>query len=104
MLILECIKLHILKVDGGMVANEWFCQYLADTLNVPVVRPKVMETTALGAALLAAFQAGDITELNQLAEANPCQREFEANATDSAREQRLTQWHKAVKATLLMTS
>ena len=94
----------ILKVDGGMVANEWFCQYLADTLNVPVVRPKVMETTALGAALLAAFQAGDITELNQLAEANPCQREFEANATDSAREQRLTQWHKAVKATLLMTS
>ena len=92
----------ILKVDGGMVANEWFCQYLADTLDVPVVRPKVMETTALGAALLAALQAGDITELNQLAEANPCQRAFEANATDSDREQRLTKWHKAVKATLLM--
>jgi len=92
----------ILKVDGGMVANEWFCQYLADTLDVPVVRPKVMETTALGAALLAAFQAGNISELNQLAEANPCQREFEANATDNDREQRLTLWHKAVKATLLM--
>ena len=92
----------ILKVDGGMVANEWFCQYLADTLDVPVVRPKVMETTALGAALLAAFQATDITELNQLAEANPCQRELEANATDSDREQRLTQWHKAVQATLHM--
>ena len=96
------IRPTILKVDGGMVANEWFCQYLADTLDAPVVRPKVMETTALGAALLAAFQAGAITDLNQLAEANPCQRQFEANASDSDREHRLTQWHKAVKATLLM--
>lgn len=92
----------ILKVDGGMVANEWFCQYLADTLNAPVVRPKVMETTALGAALLAACQAGDISGLNALATANPCQRQFSPSASQSDRDNRLTQWHKAVKATLLM--
>ncbi|OFI35705.1 glycerol kinase [Alteromonas lipolytica] len=92
----------VLKVDGGMVANEWFCQYLADTLDAPVVRPQIMETTALGAALLAAFQAGDITGLTALATANPCQREFAADTPDSLREKHLAKWQKAVKATLLM--
>lgn len=93
----------MLKVDGGMVANEWFCQYLADTLDVPVIRPEVMETTALGAALLAAFQAGAIDSLDELARANPCQHQFEANASEKDRTLRLEKWRKAVKATLLMT-
>ncbi|MDC8829481.1 glycerol kinase GlpK [Alteromonas gilva] len=90
-----------LKVDGGMVANEWFCQFLADTLNVPVVRPHIMETTALGAALLAAMQAGDIAGLNDLATATPCQKTFTPTA-NSDRETQLVRWQKAVQATLLM--
>ena len=93
----------ILKVDGGMVANEWFCQYLADTLNVSVVRPKIMETTALGAALLAALQAGDINSLNDLATANPCARQFTPATEAKIRAQRLLKWHQAVKAALIMT-
>jgi glycerol kinase len=47
-----------LRVDGGMVANDWLLQTLADLLEIPVVRPRVVETTALGAAFLAGLQAG----------------------------------------------
>ena len=46
------------RVDGGMVANDWICQFLADMLNLPVERPKVIETTALGAAYLAGLETG----------------------------------------------
>jgi glycerol kinase len=51
-------RLRTLKVDGGMVANEWFCQRLADLTGLPVDRPVVTETTALGAAYLAGLGAG----------------------------------------------
>jgi glycerol kinase len=51
-----------LKVDGGMAANDWFCQFLADVLAIEVERPANLETTALGAALLAARQVGVWTE------------------------------------------
>ena len=47
-----------LKIDGGMVVNNWFCQHLADVLDVEVLRPAVAETSAYGAALLAGVQAG----------------------------------------------
>ena len=43
---------RLVKVDGGMVMNNWFSQYLADIINVKVLRPKVYETTALGAAFM----------------------------------------------------
>ena len=48
----------VLRVDGGMVANDWLCQHLADILDLPVERPRVIETTALGCAMLAALGAG----------------------------------------------
>jgi glycerol kinase len=51
-------RLRTLKVDGGMVANDWFCQRLADLTGLPVDRPVVTETTALGAAYLAGLGAG----------------------------------------------
>ena len=47
------LKPRIVKIDGGMVANNWFSQFLADVINLKVIRPKVLETTALGAALFA---------------------------------------------------
>lgn len=56
----------ILRVDGGMVANNWVCQFLADVLRVRVDRPKVTETTALGAASLAGLQAGIFDSLESL--------------------------------------
>ena len=48
----------VLRVDGGMVASDWTMQFLADILDAPVDRPKVLETTALGAAYLAGYRAG----------------------------------------------
>jgi len=60
------VRLTALKVDGGMVFNELLMQFQADILNVPVIRPKVAETTALGAAYAAGLAVGywqDISEL-----------------------------------------
>jgi glycerol kinase len=61
------VSLTKLRVDGGMVGNNWVCQFLTDILNVPVQRPKIMETTALGAAYLAGLKAGIYPSLNALA-------------------------------------
>ena len=60
------LKPRIVKVDGGMVANNWFTQFLADIINLKVVRPKILETTALGVALLAGYQIGEYKSLNQI--------------------------------------
>ena len=54
----EAGALRSLRIDGGMSANAWFCQFLADLLEVPVERPAVLETTALGAAFLAGLATG----------------------------------------------
>ncbi len=56
-----------LRVDGGMVINDWLTQFIADALQVPVVRPRVTETTALGAAFLAGLGAGVYASLDELA-------------------------------------
>ena len=56
-----------LRVDGGMVANDWLCQFLADILDVPVERPVVTETTALGAACLAGLEVGLYPSLEAVA-------------------------------------
>ena len=50
--------IEALRIDGGMVQNDWLCQFLADLLDVTVQRPRVIETTALGAAMLAGVGAG----------------------------------------------
>ena len=56
-----------LRVDGGMVANNWLCQFQADILQLPVVRPEITETTALGAAFLAGLHAGVYDSLDDIA-------------------------------------
>ncbi len=55
-----------LRVDGGMVANDWLVQYLADTLRIPIERPRVLETTALGAAFFAGLQVGVYGSLDDI--------------------------------------
>ena len=60
------LKPRIVKIDGGMVANNWFSQFLADVINLKVIRPKVLEITALGAALFAGYQIGEFKSLNQI--------------------------------------
>ena len=65
-----------LKIDGGMVANSWFCQKLSNILGVEVERPKIIETTSLGAAFLAGISAGLFDDLNGLKESREIERTF----------------------------
>src|SRR5688500_6240007 len=65
-----------LRVDGGMVVNDWLAQNLADMLQIDVVRPAVVETTALGAAFLAGLQAGIYGSLEEIAGLWKAERRF----------------------------
>ncbi len=85
-----------LRVDGGMVVNDWAVQSLADILQIPAVRPQVVETTALGAAYLAGLQVGVYDSLAQIAGLWAEQRRFEP-AMDAARAEALyAGWRDAV--------
>jgi glycerol kinase len=90
----------MLKVDGGMVANDWLCQYLADIVNLPIQRPALMETTALGAAYLAGLQAGVFGSLGTIASSWRCEHLFTPAMMDDYRQQKLTEWRLAVQRTL----
>ena len=61
------VAVTCLRVDGGMVANDWLCQFLADVANVRVERPVITETTALGAGMLAALGGGLVGSLDEAA-------------------------------------
>jgi glycerol kinase len=89
-----------LRVDGGMVANSWFCQYLADILDRPVDRPEVIETTALGAAWLAGLAVGLYPSMEAIAACWRRQRRFEPAMAAELREARLRGWAEAVRRTL----
>ena len=88
-----------LKVDGGMVHNALLMQFQADILGIPVVRPLVAETTALGAAYAAGLAVGFWSDLSEL-RANWGEAErYEPAITDTERDQALAQWKKAVERT-----
>lgn len=93
------VPLTELKVDGGMVANEALMQFQADILGVPVVRPKVTETTALGAAYAAGLAVGFWKDLGEL-EANWSEdKRWEPQMDEETRERNLRLWKKAVTRT-----
>lgn len=89
-----------IRVDGGMVANDWLCQFLADMLNVAVERPKVIETTALGAAYLAGLAVGVYKGLDAVAYGWHCERRFEPRMNAATRAQLYEGWKKAVQRVL----
>lgn len=86
-----------LRVDGGMVENNWVMQFLADILGVPVERPEVTETTALGVAYLAGLQAGLYKDLASIARHWHRQQRFEPRMADSHRGKLYDGWLDAVK-------
>jgi len=86
-----------LRVDGGLVENEWACQFLADILNVRVERPTVIETTAQGAAFLAALGAGLVESLDDLADCWNRDRVFEPAMGAATRERLYAGWIAAVR-------
>jgi glycerol kinase len=85
-----------LRVDGGMARNDWFLQFMADILGVEVVRPKNTETTALGAAILAAVGAGEFASLEEAASIWKLDRKFEPAMPQAERGTRLKGWKEAV--------
>ncbi len=90
----------VLRVDGGMTASEPAMQFLADILASPVDRPKVMETTALGAAYLAGRAAGLCPDLDGFAAQWRLDRRFEPRMGASERERKYSGWQDAVRRTL----
>jgi glycerol kinase len=90
----------VLKVDGGMVANDWLAQDLADVLRLTVERPAFVETTALGAAMLAGMGCGIFGSLEEAASMRAGVECFEPAMAPSVREARLKGWKKAVDGVL----
>lgn len=87
---------HI-RVDGGMVANNWLLQFLSDMLGANVDRPEIIETTALGAAYLAGLHAGIYQSLEELSQKWHCERRFEPKKDKQQRDELYTQWKEAVE-------
>lgn len=85
-----------LRVDGGMVANNWLMQFLADMLDAKVQRPEITETTALGVAYLAGLQAGIFDSLQQIGELWQQQTAFEPVMLQQQRDELYTGWQDAV--------
>jgi len=88
-----------LRVDGGMAANGWLCQFLADILRMPVERPRSLETTALGAAFLAGLATGVWGNLDDVARTCRAQDRFDPSIPDDRRNALLSGWHDAVERT-----
>jgi len=93
------VDLTELKVDGGMTANDALMQFQADILNVPVVRPVVAETTALGAAYAAGLAVGFWANLDELRANWQEDKRWEPQLDDAERERTLRLWKKAVTKT-----
>ena len=93
------VKLTALKVDGGMVFNELLMQFQADILNVPVIRPKVAETTALGAAYAAGLAVGFWKDFDELRANWGMDKEWNPNMDASKRGKLYSGWKKAVTRT-----
>ena len=85
-----------LRIDGGMVANDWLAQDLADILALPVERPKFAETTALGAAMLAGVGTGLFADLTEASAMRGEVEPFEARLDNAARRRRLAGWAEVV--------
>jgi len=89
-----------LRVDGGASANDLLMQFQADLLGIPVLRPKVIETTALGAALLAGIGAGVYASADEIGSIWQLDRAFEPRMSRDEAGARLAQWDKAVRQVL----
>ena len=93
-------KETILRVDGGMVANNWVMQRLADILNAPVDRPVILETTALGAAWLAGYHHSVWPDMEGFASEWRVDQKFSPQMPTELRDKKILGWQKAVQRTL----
>jgi len=94
------LKPRIVKIDGGMVKNNWFSQFLSDLININVLRPKVLETTALGVALFAGYGCGEFKSLDEIKRVWKKDRIFSPKLKKSTRNKLLNGWKLAIRKTL----
>ena len=95
------LKPKIVKVDGGMVSNNWFLQFLSDILGIKVIRPKIQETTALGAAFIAGYYIGIFNSLSSMSKNWKMDRVFSSKINKTSRSNLLKGWQQAIKRTLV---
>lgn len=94
----ECgAKMHSLKVDGGASANNLLMKFQSDILTLPIIRPALVETTAYGAANMAALTVGLYSSFEQIARSSKIDRTFEPTMSAAERAEKLKLWHRAVK-------
>ena len=86
-----------LRVDGGASANNLLMQFQADLLGIPVVRPRCIETTALGVAYLAGLSCGVYRSLDQIAQLWQAERVFHPTGTRERAAERMERWERAVR-------
>ncbi len=95
------LKPSIVKIDGGMVENNWFSQFLANIININAERPKILETTALGVAFFAGYQIGVFKSLDQIKRKWKKEKIFIPKINKKLRSKLLNGWKIAVNRTLL---
>ncbi len=93
-------KSKIIKVDGGMVSNNWLSQFLADILNTKVLRPKIEDTTALGVAFFAGYQIGVFKTLEEIKNKWKKDTIFSPKISQKQRNYLLQGWRQAIRKTL----
>jgi glycerol kinase len=95
------LKPKIIKVDGGMVANNWFSQFLSNIIDTKVIRPKVKETTALGVAFMAGLKIGVYKSLSDISNYWEIDKKFTPKISKSYRTKLLKGWQQAIRKTLV---
>ncbi|QQV76185.1 glycerol kinase GlpK [Sphingomonas aliaeris] len=95
---------NCVRIDGGMVANDWMAQDMADILNIEVERPEFAETTALGAAMLAGIGSGLFKDLDAASVMRGKVETFRPSMDEDLRQHRLSGWQRAVKSVVVAAS
>lgn len=90
------IRPELVRVDGGMAANDWFCERLADTIGIQVDRPEIIETTALGVAMLARLQLGEFDDLESVQRGWRLSKRFTPTMDEALRREKYAGWQRAV--------
>jgi len=98
------LRPRLVKVDGGMVMNNWFSQFLSNVVDIKVLRPKVQETTALGAAFMAGLQIGVYKSLKDISKNWRLDKNFTPKINSKERNNLVKGWSAAIKKTLTKQS
>ncbi|MBS1655438.1 MAG: glycerol kinase, partial [Bacteroidetes bacterium] len=94
------IQIKELRVDGGATVNNQLMQFQSDILNTKVIRPKITETTALGAAYLAGLAVSYWKNINDIQQQWQVETEFDSHMDDTKRKELIQGWQRAVKASI----